>query len=94
LAGAAELWVALGLAARGLLNPLWNGALLGGAAGATLTSSFGAADGYALRHRPDGQVPRRGEAASAALAAAVQNRFAARSLVTPVAHISWEGANR
>jgi hypothetical protein len=40
------------------------------------------------------RVPRRAKAASAALAVAVQNSLAARSLVEPVAHISWEGANR
>ena len=40
------------------------------------------------------RLPRRAEAASAALAAAVQNSLAARSLAEPVAHISWEGANR
>ena len=40
------------------------------------------------------KVPERAEAASAALAAAVQHSLAAWSLAEPVAHISWEGANR
>jgi uncharacterized OsmC-like protein len=40
------------------------------------------------------RVPGRAKAASAALAAAVQNSLSARSLAEPVAHISWEGANR
>jgi uncharacterized OsmC-like protein len=40
------------------------------------------------------RVPRGAKAASAALAAAVQNSLSARSLAEPVAHISWEGANR
>jgi uncharacterized OsmC-like protein len=39
-------------------------------------------------------VPGRPEAASAALAAAVRESIVARSLAAPVAHISWEGANR
>jgi uncharacterized OsmC-like protein len=40
------------------------------------------------------RVPLGARAASAALAVAVQNSLAARSLAEPVAHISWEGANR
>ena len=40
------------------------------------------------------RVPGRAEAATAALAAAIQNSLAAWSLAEPVAHISWEGANR
>jgi uncharacterized OsmC-like protein len=40
------------------------------------------------------KVPRRAKAASAALAAAVQNSLAARSLAEPVAGIFWEGTNR
>jgi hypothetical protein len=39
-------------------------------------------------------VSRLAEGANAVLAAALDNRLAARSLVRPVAHISWEGANR
>jgi uncharacterized OsmC-like protein len=39
-------------------------------------------------------VSGRAKAASAVLAAAVDNSLAARSLVQPVARISWEGANR
>jgi uncharacterized OsmC-like protein len=39
-------------------------------------------------------VSGRAEAASAALAAAVDNSLAARSRPEPSAHISWEGTNR
>jgi len=39
-------------------------------------------------------VPGSAEAAREALAAAVDNSLAARSLVKPVVRISWEGANR
>jgi uncharacterized OsmC-like protein len=39
-------------------------------------------------------VSRRAEAASGALAAALDNSLAARSLAEPTARISWEGANR
>ena len=39
-------------------------------------------------------VSRRAEAASGALTAALDNSLAARSRAEPIAHISWEGANR
>jgi uncharacterized OsmC-like protein len=39
-------------------------------------------------------VSGRAEAASAALAAAIDNSLAARFRVEPTTHISWEGANR
>ena len=39
-------------------------------------------------------VSARAKAARAALAAALENSLEARSLAEPIAHISWEGANR
>jgi uncharacterized OsmC-like protein len=39
-------------------------------------------------------VSARAKAARAALAAALENILVARSLAEPIAHISWEGANR
>jgi uncharacterized OsmC-like protein len=39
-------------------------------------------------------VSARAKAARAALAAALENILEARSLAEPIAHISWEGANR
>jgi uncharacterized OsmC-like protein len=39
-------------------------------------------------------VSRRAEAASEALTAAVEKGLAARSLVEPVVHLAWEGANQ